>query len=188
LSSVAFYSPTRQPMIIYKLHAPPPAARLCHPRQLQGAHLPENGVLLSGHDDLLIVGEDKCDAGTIEKTRLFDVGKIDEAIASRTEERGAVQPAFAFAQRSPDSRSSFRHHDARSAAACFKHPDVCRPDQPALSFATEEDEVVRTKDAFILFSRRVAQFVLFQLIKSLCCGRRSFHRGAFRTTFRDESA
>ena len=57
--------------------------------------------------------------------------------------------------------------------------------QPAFAFPTEKDEVVRAEQALILFLGRIARFLLFEVIESLCWRWRRFHcRGL--GTFRNE--
>ena len=103
--------------------------------RLQGPHFAEDGVLFSGNDDLLVVGEDERDAGKIEQTRLFYMLEVNDAVARRPKERRVVQPALAFIERSPHRHRALRHENPRSTAGCLEKPDVTCPDQPAFPFA-----------------------------------------------------
>jgi hypothetical protein len=90
---------------------------------------------------LLIVGENERDARTVQQACLFHVFEVDDTITARAKERGAVQPAFTFTERSADNDHPFGHNDAGAAAARFQKPDP-PSESTSICLSTEKDEVV----------------------------------------------
>ncbi len=126
---------------------------------LEGSHLAEEEILPASYHYFLPAGQYEENVSRVQETRLFHVGEVNNTIARRAKERGAIEPPRAIPKQSPDERRAVGQMDACMVAASFKKKNVRRSDQPTLAVVAQEDEVIQTKCAIVLFHSGVCQSV-----------------------------
>ena len=155
---------------------------------LKGANLAEAGVLATGDDDFLSVGEQEEKVGGVKQAGLFDVREVDNEVTRGAEERRAIEPSLAIPQYAPDEYCAVEKVNSCLIAAGLKEPDVGRPNQPAMPVITQKNKIIGAESAILFFHGRLGTTFEHGRVEDLILGRGVLSTFYFATMRRDARA